>query len=836
MKQSIRRFIAPWMIAVLPLSGCASMNQQGSSMMPQWIAGTPKLDAKLAYGRLCERHGQTKQAHDIYQMLANTRNAPVKQSALHRLAVMSAKRGDYAEASERFAQASRVQSPSAELLNDMGYNYYLMDNLAEAESCFRKAIAIDPQYTAAQNNLGLALGQQGKFDDAMKAFAKTGNSSQAHTNMAYVYAQHRYLDQARQHYLKALGSDEKNERAAEGLIQVAKAFDDATKAQAAKSAAEKSVAQTTTSPPSTKADGLVAQVVEPAQPITKVAATSPAAVTPSPATTLPSASNAAPVANSVAKTGVSTRRYETQAVSPWADQAKSAQPQTPSVAPNPTAPAASTVASVAPIAPSPVMSMEPSVKPAIAPLSQPTATIVPDLASTMTLAPVVPGVSLPKPVAKQISAPAVVANLAPSLSAEMKWATTGNANTAKQPDATPVTLGQPSSLAGNLASPTATNSNRPSSVTMTPSAPLLPSQRSASPVAANSVAPATVMPAIPVQVASPTPQSQRSAVVTAGHSDVLSAGEPGPVSGASPNAMPQLPTRLPMVSPAPVQQTPANVPSAKPATSYPTTQTSNGSAFPTAQRVGKPAASSNALVTDLMPKMPKPVEPVKFAGSQPTQSPAMASDAVRPASYVDKSPAAANQSATVSDAKPSNTPAIVNQPDAVRFPTSNATPSVLPKGVTPTTPKLPSTPVAVAPPVLKTNTDPAASATANRFASLKGAKDQSSTSSTPRPVTSTLSPTVPVATVTPPNQTIPNVTTPNVVPKPIHLEINGKPVNPAAATAATTPAIPANAKSYLPSREGYKAPVFKTPANEVPSLTDSYRSRGLGLDGSAGSK
>ncbi|MBL8828976.1 MAG: tetratricopeptide repeat protein [Planctomycetaceae bacterium] len=833
MKQSIRRFIAPWMIAVLPLSGCASMNQQGSSMMPQWIAGTPKLDAKLAYGRLCERHGQTKQAHDIYQMLASTRNAPIKQSALHRLAVMSAKRGDYAEASERFVQASRVQTPSAELLNDMGYNYYLMDNLAEAESCFRKAIAMDPQYTAAQNNLGLALGQQGKFDDAMKAFAKTGNSSQAHTNMAYVYAQHRYLDQARQHYLKALGSDEKNERAAEGLIQVAKAFDDATKAQANKNAAEKSIAQSTAPAAPGKADALVAQVVEPAQPITKVAATTPSAVTPSPATTLPPAGNSAPAANSVAKTGVSTRRFETQSVSPWADQAKTVTSQTPPVSPTPIAPAPAAVASAPIVAPTPVATPVPSVKPVVAPLSQPTTTLVPELASTVSPAPVVPGVSLPKPVAKQIAAPAVVANLVPSLPAEMKWSTDRNVTAAKKTDAPQVTLGQPSSLGGNLSSTSPMNTSRTSSVTMSPSAPLLPSQRNASSVAANHGVPATVLPANPVQVASPTPQTFRSAVVTAGHSDLSPAGERGPVAGASPNAMPEQPTRLPMVKPVPVQQTPANLPSATHSPTYPTTQNSVNSAFPAAQRVGKPAPSSQALISDLVPKLPKAAEPTKVATSQPTQAPAMASDSVRQASFVDRNSVAANQSATVTDAKPT-AKTLATEPDAVRFPGSITTPSVLPKGVTPTTPKLPSTPVAVAPPVLKTNTDPVATTTANRFASLKGAKEPSPTTAAPRAVSSTLAPTVPVTTVTPPNQVPVNISTPNVLPKPIHLEINGQPKTSTAATTAPAPAIPA-AKSYLPTRDGYKAPAFKTPTNEVPSLTDSYRSRGLGLDGSAGS-
>ena len=42
----------------------------------------------------------------------------------------------------------------------------------EAEFRWEKAIELDPTYAAAWNNLGIAYEQQGKFEDAKKAYGK----------------------------------------------------------------------------------------------------------------------------------------------------------------------------------------------------------------------------------------------------------------------------------------------------------------------------------------------------------------------------------------------------------------------------------------------------------------------------------------------------------------------------------------------------------------------------------------------------------------------------------------------------------------------------------------
>lgn len=51
----------------------------------------------------------------------------------------------------------------------------------EAEFRWEKAVELDPTYAAAWNNLGIAYEQQGKFDDAKKAYEKASSLDSKNT-------------------------------------------------------------------------------------------------------------------------------------------------------------------------------------------------------------------------------------------------------------------------------------------------------------------------------------------------------------------------------------------------------------------------------------------------------------------------------------------------------------------------------------------------------------------------------------------------------------------------------------------------------------------------------
>ena len=78
----------------------------------------------------------------------------------------------------------------------------------EAIAECKKAIAINPNYAEAHNNLGLAYGDKGMFDEAIaeckKAIAINPNYAKAHNNLAVVYYEQGQYDLAIKHCDKAI--------------------------------------------------------------------------------------------------------------------------------------------------------------------------------------------------------------------------------------------------------------------------------------------------------------------------------------------------------------------------------------------------------------------------------------------------------------------------------------------------------------------------------------------------------------------------------------------------------------------------------------------------------
>ena len=59
-----------------------------------------------------------------------------------------------------------------DLSSDFGYTLYLKHELARSESKLREALKMSPEHRAARNNLGLVLGEQKRFDEALAEFLK----------------------------------------------------------------------------------------------------------------------------------------------------------------------------------------------------------------------------------------------------------------------------------------------------------------------------------------------------------------------------------------------------------------------------------------------------------------------------------------------------------------------------------------------------------------------------------------------------------------------------------------------------------------------------------------
>jgi len=86
--------------------------------------------------------------------------------------------GHFNRAQELYDEAlSRSHHPALE--NNRCYSYYLQGKLGQAEACFRKTLARDPDNQMARNNLGLVLCRQGRDAEALTLWQEAGSETQA---------------------------------------------------------------------------------------------------------------------------------------------------------------------------------------------------------------------------------------------------------------------------------------------------------------------------------------------------------------------------------------------------------------------------------------------------------------------------------------------------------------------------------------------------------------------------------------------------------------------------------------------------------------------------------
>ena len=201
----------------LLLSGCA---QFGSFSAPR-LAGKPgkdDMDRSFAMARLTERKGNLDHAEQMYRSLGQKHGAD--PAVEHRLGVVAARQGRFEQARQHFAKAAANGGESPELLTDLGYCCYLMDDLPAAEHALRSALTRDPNNRRARNNLGLVLGGEGRFEESLAEFKLAGGEAEAHSNLAYVYSQAGDLKRAADEYNLALTMNQNLRPAAEALVQI----------------------------------------------------------------------------------------------------------------------------------------------------------------------------------------------------------------------------------------------------------------------------------------------------------------------------------------------------------------------------------------------------------------------------------------------------------------------------------------------------------------------------------------------------------------------------------------------------------------------------------------
>jgi Flp pilus assembly protein TadD len=162
-----------------------------------------------------ERAGDWKQAREVYEEVRKTQ--PENIEAVHRLGIVADAQRRHAEAEQLFLLVLERQPRNAALLADLGYCYYLQGQLAKAESALAKATKLEPAEPRYWNNIGLVIGHQGRYEEALDCFRKSGSEADAHYNLAFIYSAQERVTDAKRSFHAALAHDPTHRRAREAL-------------------------------------------------------------------------------------------------------------------------------------------------------------------------------------------------------------------------------------------------------------------------------------------------------------------------------------------------------------------------------------------------------------------------------------------------------------------------------------------------------------------------------------------------------------------------------------------------------------------------------------------
>jgi tetratricopeptide (TPR) repeat protein len=122
------------------------------------------------------------------------------------------KQGDFQGGISELLEALEMDPTNADIQNSIGHTYHLyLRDFNRAVFHFKKALALRPEFPAAQNNLGTVYLDLGKWDMAIELFTKAVNNHKyrtrhtAYNNIGMANHQKGDYRRAIENYKKALG-------------------------------------------------------------------------------------------------------------------------------------------------------------------------------------------------------------------------------------------------------------------------------------------------------------------------------------------------------------------------------------------------------------------------------------------------------------------------------------------------------------------------------------------------------------------------------------------------------------------------------------------------------
>lgn len=206
------------LLACGPLTGagCASLSPKLSAI--PLVARQRSAADQYRSALQAEQKQDFARARDQYAVLQQ--QSPNVAAYAHRMGVVCTQLGDHGTASKYFDHARQLEPSNAALLTDMGYSAIVQKDYPRAEGLLAAAVKLRPENSRAVNNLALAIGYQGRFDESLATFRKINSQSQSLVSLAYIHTQRHEREQAIDCYRRAVALDPSNKAAATALAQL----------------------------------------------------------------------------------------------------------------------------------------------------------------------------------------------------------------------------------------------------------------------------------------------------------------------------------------------------------------------------------------------------------------------------------------------------------------------------------------------------------------------------------------------------------------------------------------------------------------------------------------
>ncbi|MBB5043027.1 Flp pilus assembly protein TadD [Shinella fusca] len=170
--------------SVLRMNG---RNDQALAVMQQVAIANPNdREVLAAYGKAQAAAGQLQQALDTI-LRAQTPDRPDWRLKSAEGAILD-QLGRSSEARQRYRAALDIQPNEPSVLSNLGMSYLLARDLKTAETYLRSAAQQPGADSSVRQNLALAVGLQGRFQEAETIARQELTAQQAEANVAYLRA------------------------------------------------------------------------------------------------------------------------------------------------------------------------------------------------------------------------------------------------------------------------------------------------------------------------------------------------------------------------------------------------------------------------------------------------------------------------------------------------------------------------------------------------------------------------------------------------------------------------------------------------------------------------